>query len=242
VAAAKRKKTSKAAEWSWRLAGIALCAFFALGVAAGLSRSGHSLAQRLETLFRALPRLSAMRSAGTAEASLSDEGAVALVERRDGFYALDAAGGLRGPIAPVAAGDLAVISGAGADAAGAQLLDDARLMIRAETSLGPAVSEMRVSDDRTATLFLEQPAFAITLDLQNAPLELERVARILALWRGRQGLIAAIDLTTADQAVVRIRASAHVQAASSAAPRVGLRLTSATRSWAKPSAEAIADR
>ena len=42
------------------------------------------------------------------------EGAIAIVERRDGFYELFSGGELRGPVSPGKQGDLPVLSGDGA--------------------------------------------------------------------------------------------------------------------------------
>jgi hypothetical protein len=244
VAAAKRKKSKKTADWSWRLSGIALCAFFALGVIAGLSRSGRSLAQRVEALLRAMPRLSAIRpSAITAtSAARGAPDAIALVERSDGFYALDAAGGLRGPVSSAAESDLVIISGAGAGAAGAQLLEDARVTVRAEAALGLTVSELRVGPGAEATLYLEQPAIPIAIDLGATAIELERAAQILALWRGRRDLIATLDMTIADQAVVRVRTGVGAPLKPEHAGRRGLTLASLPRTWPKRLAEAQANR
>jgi len=241
VAAAKKKKTKKAADWSWRLAGIALCAFFALGVFAGLSRSGRSLAQRVEALIRAMPRLSANRPDASGSAARGPEGAIALVERGDGFYALDAGGALRGPVSPAAESDLAVISGPGADASGLQLLDYARVMVQAEAALGLTVSEMRVSTDAEATLYLERPAIPLTIDPEDSGVEFARAAQILALWHGRCDLIAALDLTIADQAVVRVRDGVIAPGKLADAGRGRLTLTSLSRGASKRLAEA-ADR
>jgi len=244
VAAGKRKRTKPVADWSWRLAGIALCAFFALGVFAGLSRSGRSLAQRVEALLRAMPRLSANRPevTGAAAALRGEQDAIALIERGDGFYALDAAGGLRGPVSPTTENDLAIISGPGANAAAPQLLEYARVMVEAEAALGLTVSELRVGVGTEATLYLERPAIPVAIDLGNSGVELERAAQILALWRSRRDLIAALDLTVADQAVVRVRAGviAPVPPANSARGR--LTFTRLRRGSTKPLAEAAANR
>jgi hypothetical protein len=242
VAAAKRKTAKKTAAWSWRLAGIALCAFFALGVFAGLSRSGRSLAQRVEALLRAMPRLSATQpdQSGAAAAGRSAEGAIALVERGDGFYALDAAGGLRGPVSSAAESDLAIISGPGADAAGPELLGYARVMVQAEAALGLTVSEMRVRNDAEATLYLERPAIPVLIDPEDSAVELARATQILALWRGRGELIAALDLTIADQAVVRVRAGVVAPEKPANAARGQLTLTRLSRNSGKR--EAAADR
>ncbi|MGH7841000.1 MAG: hypothetical protein ACREQT_05695 [Candidatus Binataceae bacterium] len=229
MAAAKRKtrKSKETADWSWRLAGIALCAFFALGVMTGLSRSGRSLAQRVEAILHAMPRLSWLRPAAIAAAPAprGGDGAIALVERTDGFYVLDAAGGLRGPVAPAAETDMAIISGPAASEPGPQLIEYASVMIRAEATLGLTVSEMRVTADGEATLYLERPAIPIAIDLAEPAIELERAAQILALWRGRRELIAGLDMTVADQGVVRVRIGATRPANPASGNRGGLTRT-----------------
>src|SRR5579863_10450832 len=56
------------------------------------------------------------------------KGAIAIVERRDGFYQLFDGGELRGPVSPGVQGDLPVISGAAVDnARGTQLVEYAEI-------------------------------------------------------------------------------------------------------------------
>jgi hypothetical protein len=212
VVAAKRKKTKKSTDWSWRLAGIALCAFFALGVITGLSRSGRALAQRVTALIHAVPHLNRSSivplAVPAAPISRPTGAAIALVERADGFYALDDAGGLRGPVSPPTENDLAILSGpAASNSMGTQLVNYARVLIAAEALLGMPVSEMNVGADDEATLYLERPAIAIAIELAQPAVELARAAKILGLWRGHRELIAALDLTVPGQVVVRLRTS-----------------------------------
>src|SRR2546430_12410551 len=117
--AARKKKTKAGSGWSWRLAGIALCAFFALGLITGLSRSGRAFARRFEALLGHAPRagrselipaayrtlrfesLPGVDAIGPASHTVSQNGGplpIALVERSDGFYELISGGELRGPI------------------------------------------------------------------------------------------------------------------------------------------------
>lgn len=208
--AAKRKKAKKASDWSWRLAGIALCAFFALGVITGLSRSGRSLAARVETLLRMMPltsRSALLPPQLPLPVILSAKPtAIALVKRPDGFYALDSDGALRGPVAPIAEGDLPIVDGPSTVAAsGQQLVGYASLLVRSEAALGLVISEIRIDSDETATLYLERPAIPIMIDIAPAPQELARSMRILGLWRDRVNLVAAIDMTVPGQAIVRVR-------------------------------------
>ena len=208
--AAKRKKIKSGTDWSWRLAGIALCAFFALGVITGLSHSGRIFAQRVTALLRAVPyfnrsALISVPSAAAPTAHLSSA-MIALVERPDGFYELDDRGGLRGPVSPDAESDVAILSGpAAAESVGAQLVDYARTLIAAEATLGVPVSEMRVGANGDATLYLERPAIAIVIEIPAPMAELGRAAKILGLWRGHSELIAAMDLTVPGQVIVRMR-------------------------------------
>src|SRR5215472_9731838 len=110
VAAAKRKKRKTNSGWSWRLAGVALCAFFALGVITGLSQSGRLLARRLEALLQRLPHSTHSTLIPTAYRAFflkqprvegpdtllagSRIEAIALAEHPDGFYQIDGEGGL----------------------------------------------------------------------------------------------------------------------------------------------------
>lgn len=209
---AKRKKAKKGSEWSWRLAGIALCAFFGLGVATGLSGGGHALADRMQLLLRlgSLIKHSTFAQASPLATPPRPTGnVVAMVKRADGFYTLDAAGDLRGPLAPAAEGDMPILSGAIAgSASGEQLVNFASILVRAEAALGAEISEMRIDRDQEAVLYLDRPAVPITIDLGRADPEIAAAARILTIWRGHHDLIAALDLTVPGQAVARLRPAA----------------------------------
>ena len=232
--AAKRKKSKNSAHWSWRLAGLVLCAFFALGVMTGVSRPGHVLAARLQTLlsFWTHPGHSALVASPldqerTVQSQLERRTVpVALVERTDGFYVLRSEGALRGPVSPVSAADLPVLSGAGTrDAATAQLLEYAGLLVRAEAELSQPVSEMRVGVDGNASLFLDRSRTEIILGLDHAPLELTRAARVIRLWHGHEQLLTSLDMSTPGQAVMRLdRLHAEPRrAAVQAVPRIASR-------------------
>jgi hypothetical protein len=221
VAAAKRKKKSKpsASQWGFRLAGIVLCAFFVLGVITGLSRPGRTLAMRVQTILNLWPGhghssiIPAAFFGGTVIEPIvrlrTPGSSIALVQRSDGFYALDSDGGLRGPVAPAAQGDMPILTGPGALAApSAQLIDYAEALVRAEASLSAVVSEMRIASDGTAAIFLEHPRIAITFDLDRMPFELSRAVTVLKMWRGHEDLIAALDLTTTGQAVMQMKPAA----------------------------------
>ena len=108
---------------------------------------------------------------GAAAISAGDvrDGAIAIVERHDGFYQLFSGGELRGPVSPAKQGDLPVLSGAALDnARGSQMVDYASELVRAETQLSEIISEMHVGDDGTASLFLERERTEVVIDLDRA--------------------------------------------------------------------------
>jgi Cell division protein FtsQ/DivIB, C-terminal len=212
VAKKKQRKRANSSQWGFRLAGIVLCAFFVLGVITGLSRPGHMLALRIHALLGLWPHPSGSSLIpggftaipGLAPSTSND--AVALLKREDGFYVLNSDGELRGPIAPESSPDLPILSGRSvAKADAAQLILDAAVMVRAEADLNQLVSEMKAGPDGTATLFLEHTRAAVVIDVSRSGAEIERAARILRMWRGHQQMLAVIDLTTPDEAVVRLK-------------------------------------
>jgi hypothetical protein len=216
VAAAGKKKKRKSApsgQWGFRLAGIVLCAFFVLGLITGLSGPGHQLAQRIHALLALWPHHSGsalipdgFTALPKAPSLKGEESPILLVRRDGGFYLLDAAGDLRGPIVPETQPDLPILSGEGiATADSATLLRDAAVLVRAEAGLNHLVSEMETKSDGTATLFLEHPQASLAIQLNNDMAGIQHAARILQMWRGHEGLLAAIDLTAPDEAVVRLR-------------------------------------
>ncbi len=207
---AQRKKKKKNSEWGWRLFGVVLCAFFALGVYAGLSVANRARALsspgRFSRIFAKL-HLRARRDLP----QRPGDGAVAVVERSDGFYTLSAAGELRGPLSAQAVTDLPIISGPALDSmTGAELLDCAELVIRGEGALSELVSEIRVANDGTATLFLEHSHTVLMLDRARASEELARAAAIMNRWRDHLDLMTGLDMTTAGEAVVRLREPVNV--------------------------------
>jgi hypothetical protein len=208
--------------------GLVLCAFFVLGVMTGFSAVGRSLALRISGLFRLLAerlpfansgrwldqeirwaesrfgvRLGGLR--GQASVDRPGAGAIALVERHDGFYALFSDGELRGPVSPAASDDLPILSGRRVEnARGSELVEFAAMMVRAEAQLSHLVSEMNVDGDGTASLYLDRARTVVIADLDAMPHEISRAAEILNRWRERESLIAAIDMTTPGEAVVRL--------------------------------------
>jgi hypothetical protein len=231
VAAVKNTKAKKGSEWSWRIAGVALCAFFGLGVATGLSGSGRLVSDRAQFLWRLgslIKRSSFSTVSPLPQTPRPTSNAVALVKRADGFYTLDAAGELRGPVSPTAAGDMPILSGATlGNAAGDRLVEYASVLVRAEAALGAEISEMRVDHDGEAVLYLDRPALPITIDLDHPDSEVQAANRILSIWRGHHDLIAALDMTVPGQGVARLRPAAFeaIKRAKAArvAPTVGER-------------------
>jgi hypothetical protein len=229
VAAKKKKrKSANSSHWGFRLAGIVLCAFFVLGLITGLSRPGHELALRMRALAALWPHHSGSALIpdgftalpGTTPSNNGNDNAVALVRRNGGFYLLDSAGDLRGPIAPEAQPDLPILSGpAVANADTAELMRDAAVMVRAEAGLNHLVSEMAAASDGTATLFLDHPRVAVTIDVNRGAVGIQRAVRMLHLWQGHQQMLAAIDLTAPDEAIVRLRPEAFDHAGVTGAAR-----------------------
>ncbi len=225
--------TAAVAGWNPRTAGLVLCAFFALGVMTGFSATGRALTLRATAQVNALvaraidsfaparaaadrysealryfaARLGLIRiAAPDAPSPARRGGAVAIVERRDGFYALLSDGELRGPVAPGQSSDLPVLSGAALEPShGSAMVADAAVVVRAEAELSKIISEMRIDDDGTASLFLDHPRTEIDIDLSNSALELHRAAEVLKRFEGREQAVAGLDMTTPDQAVVRLR-------------------------------------
>jgi hypothetical protein len=238
VAGSKKRKSKTANGWSWRLAGIALCAFFVLGVITGLSQSGRVLARRIGALLERLPLSNRAELIPTAyrtflfrepiaeksgRSSLpparSPADAIALVEHPDGFYQIDSQGGMRGPVSPADTGDLPVLSGSGVDnARAAQLVEYASRLIRAEATLSTIISEMRVTSSGEMYLFLDRWHLVIVFAPGQFPLQLSRAARVLDVWRGQRELIATIDMTTPCQAIVRPKALGSYHSGSGSRP------------------------
>jgi Cell division protein FtsQ len=229
VAGSRKKKSKTGSGWSWRLAGIALCAFFALGVITGLSQSGRLLARRIEALLQSLPHTSRSQLIPTAyhaffskESTATDFGrsgvksiltqrseAVALAEHPDGFYQIDSEGSLLGPLSPSDTPDLPILSGSEVEhSSAAQLLDYAGELIRAETVLAAIISEMRVTANGKIRLYLDRHQLVIVLAPARFPLQLARAARVLDVWRRQRGLVAVIDMTIAGEAIVSLKADA----------------------------------
>jgi len=217
--------------------GLVLCAFFVLGVITGFSAVGRALAVRVSDFFYSLtgrlprPAVSSEAIEGwldqevcRAELGLGVRFSalwrrrvftrppgdpIAIVERHDGFYWLFANGELRGPVSPTRTDDLPILSGPGMEnARGGELVEFAAVMVRAEAQLSHLVSEMSVDDDGTAALYLDHARTSVIFDLDAVPLEMGRAAEILGRWHDRQQMIAAIDMTTPGEAVVRMTEAA----------------------------------
>jgi hypothetical protein len=217
------------------MGGLVVCAFFVLGVMTGFSTAGRTVALRasaslgsyrnqildsiaparttaanysavlVEWAGRAGLYRRGMQAPAASSAGDLRDGAIAIVERHDGFYQLFSGGELRGPVSMGKQGDLPVLSGSALDnARGAQMVDDAAVLVRAEAQLSEIISEMRVGDDGTASLFLERERTEVVIDLERATTELQRAIKVRQQWQGRENLIAALDLTTPGLAVVRL--------------------------------------
>lgn len=216
------------------MVGIVLCAFFILGVMTGFSAPGRALTLRVWNLFSSYsarfdraaapenPLLQWFREATrSVETQLGIKrppiaklpgvrqgGAIAMVERHDGFYALFADGALEGPVSPNSEGDLPILSGNRVEnSRGTELVAYAATMVRAEAELSHLVSEMSIDDDEVAALYLDRARTEVLIDLDNAPAEIRRANEVLGKWRGRERTIAVLDMTTPDEAVVRLTAA-----------------------------------
>jgi hypothetical protein len=216
------------------MVGLVLCAFFILGVMTGFSAKGREVTLRVSNFISTFAgrmsqavahRGGAVANFGSALHALGlgktgdspqsarnaagavarQDGAIAMVERGEDFYALFADGELRGPVSPNAQGDLPILSGPAAqDARGADLVEWTAVLVRSEADLSHLVSEMSVDEDGTASLYLDQTRTEVLIDVDEAPAEIAHAAEVLRRWRGRERMIAAIDVTTPGQAVVRL--------------------------------------
>jgi hypothetical protein len=205
VVAQRKKKKKRSSEWGWRLFGVILCAFFALGVYAGLSVANRARALNYSGRFSQILTKLHLRPRHDLPQRPSD-GAVAVAERSDGFYTLSAAGELRGPVSAQAVSDLPIISGPALDSMpGTEMLDCAELVVRAEAALSELVSEVRVATDGTATLYLEHSHTVLVVDRARAADELAHAAAVMSRWREHLNLMTALDMTAPGEAVVRLR-------------------------------------
>ena len=131
---------------------------------------------------------------------------IAMVERHDGFYTLLARGEIRGPVSPAQQPNLPIMSGPGVESAkGPDLLEDAAILVRAEAQMSSLISELRIDSDGTASFYLDRERMAVVVDLDRQAVELPRALDILKQWQGRERLIAMLDMTTPDMAVVRLK-------------------------------------
>jgi hypothetical protein len=214
--------------WSGKALGLVVCAFFVFGMATGLSRAGRALAARARVTltsywgevsgtfaqWRGHAARSAMFTPIPRRAPSGD--VAALVERRDGFYELYAGGELHGPVQLARVGDVPILSGARIQNAAAEdLVQYASVLVRSEAILSGLVSEMRLDEDGTASLFLDRSHTELRVDLDNASAQLRRAAQVLGQWRGRQQSISMIDMTVPGEAVMRFRGVTRIAAAQS---------------------------
>jgi hypothetical protein len=220
VVAAKRKSTKKTSDWSWRLGGFALCAFFGLGMIAGLSGSGKLIATRAQSALDSI--VGGLSPGAAVHPQIAEHGStapVALVKRPDGFYTLYDSGRLEGPVTPASQADLPILSGAAASSAGgSQLVDYASILIRAEVSLASRISEMTVEHDGDAILYLDRTPLQILIGFDDTADQLARAAKVLSIWRGHRELLVAIDATVPGQAIARLRPAAFQTTYRASAP------------------------
>jgi hypothetical protein len=208
--AERKKKKRRNSEWGWRLSGVVLCAFFALGVYAGLSVANRARAVDSSHRFSSLLAKLHLRPSRNLPPRSAD-GAVAVAERSDGFYTLLASGELRGPLSAQSVNDLPIISGPGLDTiSGSEMLDYAELVVRAEVALSELVSEIRVGKDGVATLYLERSHTDLVMDLARATEELAHAAAVMNRWHANLKLVSGFDMTTPGEAVVRLREPVNV--------------------------------
>ncbi len=237
--AGRRAKSNakRPGQWTVRKVGLVVCAFFGLGVLAGLSPTGRlaarraansvSLARRL--LAQIVPALYQQPRPAPASRADAPGAAAALVERGDGLYLLDQEGGLSGPLSAGAPQSLPVLSGPAVRTASSRaLLEYAAVAVRMEAALATAVSETEVKDDGRMELFLERYPLELVIDRHPATVEFERAGWLWRRWQGRHRLIASIDLTPAGQAVVRLRREAVGPAVEAGAARRPARLARAS--------------
>jgi hypothetical protein len=193
---------------------LVLCAFFGLGVVTGLSQPGRTFAARVrvtvDSYWAAITQTVGLwrdrPAQGALIAPIGPAGKpIALVERGDGFYALLSHGELRGPVEPSSEGNLPILSGPSVERARPHtLVRYAATLVRAEADLAHLISEMRLGNDDTASLFFDRSHTELRLDLNHESVELHRAAEVLRRWRGHQALIASLDMTTPGQAVMRL--------------------------------------
>jgi hypothetical protein len=251
AAGSKKKKNQSGSGWTWRLAGIALCVFFALGVITGLSQSGRIFARRLQSLLRCLPHSSRSELIPTAyrafllkDLSTDERGqsspetgvrartdTIALLQRPDGLYQLDSWGRVSGPVPSADTADVPILSGDGVENAPAsQLLDYASEIVRAEAILSAIISEMQVMSSGDVRIYLDRPRLMIVLAGSQYALQLARAARVLEVWRRHSDLIGMLDMTIPDEAIVSPKSETiqHLDRASNKTDLYGRRVESAS--------------
>ena len=126
------------------------------------------------------------------------------------------------------------MSGPGVEGAkGLDLLDDAAVLVRAEAQMSNLISEMRVDNDGTASFYLDRARMAVVVDVNREEIELPRALDVLKQWQGRERLIAMVDMTTPDMAVVRLKTDL---------PVLKKRPATVARTSAEPARVSIAER
>jgi hypothetical protein len=210
--ATKRSKRPELSEWSRRLLGVVLCTFFGLGVLVGARMGVQRTSGWLGDATRRARQLAAewTQHERGQQASTFAGASIALVRRGTKFYALTADGTLSGPTTTATEADLPVLSGPPIEnAPGSALLDYAALIVRAEAALSQTVSELQVAPDGTVKIFLAASPTEVIVEPSKAASELARAGWVMRRWRGREKLIAALDVTMADAVAVRLYAPAR---------------------------------
>jgi hypothetical protein len=139
---------------------------------------------------------------------------VAVLALEDGgLWYVAAHGRIVAPVVPGDPRDYPFITGLravdlrGDDTAGPRALRRALELLRAaghDARLAP-VSEIAVHPGRGLTLALLRPAVPIDVGVGRFAAQLARLPEVLALWTGREGEMAGVDLGFADQIIVRTR-------------------------------------
>ncbi len=186
---------------------MTLCAFFAMGVFVGAKTERGQATDAIEHGLRRVKDLSMrLRHLATSRGLTTQSFPAALVRQGDRFYVLESDGRVSGPVSETPQSDVPILAGSAVEnASGQKLVEYAALAVRAEAALSQTVSEVRVEKPGLARLYLADFHTEVILDTARASSELERAAQVIRRWRGREQLLAAIDVTPEDEAVVSLR-------------------------------------
>ena len=141
--------------------------------------------------------------------------AIVVTDKREEYY-VSARGHIFARLRRGDARDLPSITGVPgpdvgrADPAGSRALRRALVLVRRAN--GIVVSEVHVDRTRGLTLMPVSPAIPIELGWNGFDEKLRRVARVIALWAGREAEIAGVSLLFDDEVIVRSRTTAKRRA------------------------------